>query len=715
MFEGQALRLKAVTDASDEGVVELCFDRQKESVNKFDAVTFDDFRKAVDELAAMPGLRGVLVTSAKDVFIAGADIFEFLPVFARPEAEIAAWIGASCAVFNAFADLPVPIVTAINGFALGGGLEMALASDFRAMADTAQIGLPETTLGIIPGFGGTARLPRLAGGDVALDWISSGTPRKARAAYDAGVVDSVVAPDALRAESLALLHSAIAGELDWRGHRAAGHAGFALDAASVASARAAQAPMASLAPAVSIAIELLVEAASLSRDAAIELENHAFARVARTPAAAALVGVFLADQAVRKKARNLAKIGKPVKRVAVMGAGIMGGGIAYQNALRGFPVVMQDIAQNALELGLREAGRLLAAQVASGKLTQEKADAIRAAIEPTLDPRKVESADIVIEAVNEDLGIKLRLLSDIEPRLGAEAVLVSNTASLTIDELAAPLARPENFAGMHFFNPAPATPLVEVVRGPRTRPEAIGTVVGHVSALGKTPIVVADCPGFLVNRLLTVFLLGFTRLVRDGVDYTRIDRVLEAWGWPSGPASLCDQLGIDVLHHLIDTVSHSYGSRLVADYPHAIAALDDAHRLGRKAGLGFWRYEADDSGRVRKLLADDTAAVLAPVQAATPIVITDAQIVDRMLLPFVIEAARALDEGVVGTAAELDMAVMLGLGFPRFRGGPLRYADACGIAAIVADADRHAGLGGLYQPGSRLREMAAAGEVFFPV
>ncbi|WP_085315632.1 3-hydroxyacyl-CoA dehydrogenase NAD-binding domain-containing protein [Derxia lacustris] len=711
MFEGQALRLTAVED----GIVELRFDRQKELVNKFDALTFGDFRQALAELAALPGLRGVLVTSAKDVFIAGADIFEFLPVFAQPEPQIAAWIGESCAVFNAFSDLPVPIVTAINGFALGGGLEMALASDFRVIAETAQIGLPETTLGIIPGFGGTARLPRLAGGAVALDWITSGAPRKARVAYEAGVVDTVVAPDALRAEALALLKSAIAGELDWRGRRATAHAGFELDAALVASARAGQARLAAHAPAASIAIELLVESASLTRDAAIQRENLAFARVARTPAAAALVGVFLADQAVRKKARALARTGKPVKRVAVMGAGAMGGGIAYVNALRGFPVVMQDIAQNKLELGLREVDRLLARQVAAGKLSAEKAATVRAAIEPTLDARKVADADIVIEAVNEDLGIKHRLLADIEPRVAPAAVLVSNTATLTIAELDAPLSRPENFAGMHFFNPAPVTPLVEVVQGPRTRAEALGTVVGHGSALGKTPIVVKDSPGFLVNRLLTVHLLAFCRLLRDGVDYARIDRVLEDWGWPTGPAAFCDSLGIDLLRYIVDAVSHAYGSRLLPDQAHALAVLDDAHRLGRKSGAGFWRYETDDAGRERRLPDDATQAALAPALAGSAIVITDEQIAERMILPLVIEAARALDEGLVETAAELDMAVMLGLGFPRFRGGPLRYSDSRGAAGIVASADLHEALGPLYQPGANLREMAAAGTVFFPI
>ncbi|WP_028311032.1 3-hydroxyacyl-CoA dehydrogenase NAD-binding domain-containing protein [Derxia gummosa] len=711
MFEGRALKLAVV----EEGFVELRFDRQAESVNKFDALTLGDFKAALDELAAFAGLRGVLVTSAKDVFIAGADIFEFLPVFARPEAEIAAWIGASCAIFNAFSDLPVPIVTAINGFALGGGLEMALASDFRVIAETAQIGLPETTLGIIPGFGGTARLPRLAGAAVALDWIRSGAPRKAATAYEAGVVDKVVPPAALRDEALALLKAAAAGELDWRGRRATAHAGFALDADLVARARAAQAANASLAPAASVAIELLVETAGLGRDAAIERENHAFARVARTPAAAALVGVFLGDQALRKKARALAKAGKPVRRVAVMGSGVMGGGIAFANAQRGFPVVMQDIAQSKLDQGLREVDRLLARQVAGGKLGDDKAVAVRAAIEPTLDPGKVADADILIEAVNEDLGIKHRLLMDIEPRVAPEAVLASNTATLTIAELSVPLARPENFVGMHFFNPAPATPLVEVVRGPRTSAEAVGTAVGHALALGKLPVLVYDGPGFLINRLLTVHLLAFARLLRDGVEVARIDRVLEAWGWPAGPGALSDSLGIDLVHHIVDTVAHAFGNRLLVEEPHAFAVLDAAHRLGRKTGLGFWRHEADETGRERRLPADDIAVALAPAVSGSPIVITDEQIAERMILPVVLEAARALDEGVVETAAELDMAVLLALGFPRFRGGPLRYADSRGATAIVESADRHAGLGGMYQPGARLREMAASGAVFFPV
>jgi 3-hydroxyacyl-CoA dehydrogenase/enoyl-CoA hydratase/3-hydroxybutyryl-CoA epimerase/enoyl-CoA isomerase len=708
MFQGQCIRV----ELREHGIVELCFDAQGQSINKFDVRTVDELAAATKSIRESPAARGVLVTSAKDGFIVGADIFEFTSLFAQPEARIEAHFARVNSIFTAFEDLAIPSVAAVNGMALGGGLEMALACDARVMSEATQIGLPEVSLGLFPGFGGTVRLPRVAGAAIAIEWISTGKPQSARSALAAGVVEKVPPPDAVRTGATDVLTSLISSG-DWRARRSRRHGPVSSNGASFQQARDKLSKSAVHQPAAASAVELMQRAAGTSRDEALRLEHAAFARIARTQAAASLIQLFINDQAIRKKGREYARIAHKVRRAAVLGAGIMGGGIAYASAVRGVPVLMKDIQQAALDLGVAEARKLLAKQVEAGRMPADRAEAVLADIRPTLEYQGLVSADVVVEAVVEKMPVKKALLAEVEPLVGTDTIIASNTSSLSISEMARDLKRPENFVGMHFFNPVPLMPLVEVICGTKTSAQAAATVAGYANTLGKTAIVVKECPGFLVNRILTSYLLGFLRAVDSGADYLQIDRVMEAFGWPMGPAYLADVVGLDTLLHVVEVISAGFAERMKIDFPHAVQAMVRNNRLGQKNGSGFYRYENDPKGRPRKSVDPQASQLLASIRSHSSTSFTDEELLERLMLPMIIEAARCLEEGIVESPAEVDMALILGLGFPRHAGGPLKYADWLGMKHIVARCEAYAPLGPLYAPAAAMRAAAGSGKTFY--
>lgn len=714
MFQGDSIRLTRL----DEGFVELCFDAKDEPINKLDARTVNEFRQATELLAKAGDVRGVLVTSAKDVFIVGADIKEFGEMFKDSAEQIASGVLVKNQIFVAFEDLPFPSVVAINGFALGGGLELALAASHRVMSTAAQVGVPEVKLGLFPGFGGTVRLSRVAGAQAALDWIASGKPAKAPAAKAAGVVDEVAEPAALRAEALALLRGAADGQVNWQAAQARKRNPLPLSdaerqtlfATAVEKIKADSPPHQ---PAALIAAEMMAEAAAVDRAKALALEAAAFGRVAKTQAAGALVQVFLNDQLIKKVSRkHTGQGGGKVKQLAVLGAGIMGGGIAYTAALRGTPVLLKDIASKQLDLGVGEASKLLARQVKSGRLAQDKADAILQSIKPQLDDRGFDAVDLVIEAVVERLDIKQQVLGVLEGSVRNDAIIASNTSSLRIDDIARPLLRPENIVGMHFFNPVPVMPLVEVIRGVKTSDAAVATAVSQALAMGKTPIVVKDCPGFLVNRIVTPYVNAFLQLVADGADFEEVDRVMEAFGWPMGPAYLQDVVGMDVGSHVGDVISAGYPERMKPVARNVVKLMVSRQRYGQKTGEGFYRYAPDAGGKPRKTSSPEAHELVRSLQTEGQHRFTSEEIVERMMLPMIIESAHALEDGVVASAAEVDMALMMGLGLPAYLGGALKYADWLGLPQVVALSDRYASLGPAYHATARMRAMAAQGESF---
>ena len=714
MYEGQSIRCSLL----DGGIAELCFDRQNEAINKFDARTVNELREVGEKLAADGSVKGLVVTSAKDGFIVGADITEFGDNFALGEDEIASWAYEANKVFSAIEDLPFPSVTAINGIALGGGFEMCLATDYRVMSTKAVIGLPEVKLGIFPGFGGTVRLPRLIGADNAIEWIAGGGNNKPDAALKVHAVDAVVAPEQLRDAALKMLALAIDGKADWKARRAQKTGPLKLDPIeSMMVFETAKGFIAGKAgkhyPAPVEAVKCIQKAAGKSRDDALKIEGKGFAKVAKTAQAAALINLFLNDQLVKKKTKGLNKIANKIEQAAVLGAGIMGGGIAYQSASKGTPIIMKDIAAKALDLGMGEANKLLAKQVERGKLNAAKAGEILAKIRPTLNYGDFKEVDIVVEAVVENPKVKKSVLGELEGLVRDDAIIASNTSSISIDHLASDLKRPENFLGMHFFNPVHRMPLVEVIYGEKTSKEAIATVAAYASAMGKTPIVVKNCPGFLVNRILFPYFGGWSALLRDGADYIAVDKVMENFGWPMGPAYLEDVVGIDTSHHVGDVLAAGYPDRMARTRRTAIDVMFEEKRFGQKNGLGFYRYETDPKGRPKKIADPGTYELIKPLQANGTRDFSDEEIIERMMLPMIIETARCLEDGIVKTPTEADMGLILGIGFPPFRGGALKYCDTLGMKNVVAACAKYATLGKLYEPTERMKQMAENGEKYY--
>ncbi|WP_020650109.1 fatty acid oxidation complex subunit alpha FadB [Solimonas variicoloris] len=716
IYQGQSIQVEKL----DGGFAELRFDRQGDAINKFDARTVKELGEAGEALKKDGSIKGLIVTSGKDSFIVGADITEFGANFQKSEEEIAGWAYEANKVFSAIEDLPYPTVTAINGLALGGGFEMALSTDYRVMSTSAQLGFPEVKLGIFPGFGGTVRFPRLVGADNAIEWIAAGEQQKPEAALKVHAVDAVVAPDKVKAAALKLLQQAVDGKYDWKARRAQKTGKLQLnpiEAMMVFSTS--KAFIAGKAgknyPAPLAAVTAIEKAAGKTRDEALKIEGQGFAKVAKTTQADALIGLFLNDQLIKKKGKGYVKAGKKVQHAAVLGAGIMGGGISYQSAVKGVPVIMKDIADKALDLGMEEANKLLAKQVERGKLTAEKAGHILSTIRPTLNYGDFKTVDIVVEAVVENPKIKKSVLAEVESQVREGTIIASNTSSISIDELATALKHPENFLGMHFFNPVHRMPLVEVIYGEKTSKEAIATVAAYAAAMGKTPIVVKNCPGFLVNRILFPYFYGFLGALRDGADFVKIDKVMEGFGWPMGPAYLQDVVGIDTSHHVGDVLAEGYPDRMknTTGEKTALDVMYENKRFGQKNGVGFYKYETDPKGKPKKVADPTTYELLKPVQKGQ-VDMSEEEIVDRHMLPMIIETVRCLDDGIVETPTEADMGLIMGIGFPPFRGGALKYADTIGMQTILDKCAKYAQLGKLYEPTESMKKMAAEGKTYFP-
>ena len=717
MFSGSAISVKA-----EDGIAELCFDLQDDSVNKFNALTLDELKKATAAIAADESIKGVIVTSGKPVFIVGADIMEFGTLFAGSEDELFEKIlGINVEIFNRFEDLPVPTVAVINGIAFGGGFEMALVCDYRVMAESAKVGLPETKLGIIPGYGGTTRLPRLIGADNAIEWIASGKEQRAEQAFKSGAVDAVVPLEQLRDAAISLVKQCIDGKLDYRSRRTEKQTPLTLNKIEAMMVfETSKAFVAGQAgphyPAPVTAIKVMEKAAGMSRDDALREEARGIAKMAVTPTARNLVGLFLGDQVLSHTAKAIAKKGGTVERAAVLGAGIMGGGIAYQSAYKGTPIIMKDIAQSGIDLGLSEASKLLTKQVDRGRMTPAEMAAVLSKIQPSLGYDGFEHVDIVVEAIVENPKIKHAVLKETESEIREDAILTSNTSTISIDHLAEPLSRPENFCGMHFFNPVHRMPLVEVIRGKKTGDAAIARTVAYALAMGKKPVVVNDCPGFLVNRILSPYIGAFLGLVKRGVDFVAIDKAMERFGWPMGPAYLCDVVGIDTGVHAGKVMAAGFPDRMKYDFTTSHDVMFENDRLGQKNGRGYYAYEQDKKGRPKKIVDESVAALLAPVVDGNE-TLSPEDVVDTMMIPLCLEAVRCLEDGIAASATDIDLALIYGIGFPPFRGGALHYMDDIGIAAFVARADELAGSAGplenMYEPTEKLREMAAAGGAFF--
>ncbi|RDL43496.1 fatty acid oxidation complex subunit alpha FadB [Marinomonas piezotolerans] len=707
IFEGNALRVTS----SDDGIATLTLDLQDSSVNKFGTSVLEEFSQAMQALNTAKEIKGLVITSAKDSFVVGADITEFIKWFQLDDADLIQKLHATHDIFLTLSDLPFPTVAAINGLALGGGFEVCLACDYRVMEQSAKVGLPETQLGIYPGWGGTVRLPRLIGADNACEWICGGAQKRSDAAMKDGAVDAVIADGCSYESACHLVQQAIAGKFDWQKRRSELRAPMSFSpiekmmvfesVRGVVGAKAGKhypAPMA--------AIKTIEKGIFQSTEKAIETEVKGFAKLAKSPVTRSLVGIFLNDQMVKKAATSYSKEKSEIAHSAVLGAGIMGGGIAYQSASKGTPIVMKDIRTEALDLGMSEASKLFGKQVERGKLTTEKAMQGLSKITPVLSYGEFENVDMVVEAVVENPAIKQSVLAETEKHISNTAVLASNTSTISINLLASKLERPENFCGMHFFNPVHRMPLVEVIRGDKTSDATIAKTVAYAQALGKTPIVVNDCPGFLVNRVLFPYFAGFSALLKDGADYQVVDKTMEQFGWPMGPAYLLDVVGIDTAFHADQVMAQGFPDRMGHEGENAIDRFYDLGRYGQKSGKGFYHYELDRKGKPKKLASAEAQEIVSSLHDASN-EFSDEDIIARMMIPLCIETARCLEENIVSSAAEADMGLIYGIGFPPYLGGALHYMDEMGLAAFCDLADRFKHLGKLYEPTQVMRDMAA--------
>lgn len=714
LYQGKNLFCKKI----ENNFMEIQFIATDDSVNKFNRLTCMEFREVLDAIQKVTDCKGLMITSGKESFIVGADVTEFLGIFDAAEGRLGHWLKEANKMFSDLEDLPFPTVSAINGYALGGGLELALSTDYRIMATPARIGLPEVKLGIYPGFGGTVRLSRLVGADNAIEWIATGDEQKSDNALQVGVVDAVVELNQLRAASIHLLKRASEGSLNWQQRRTQKKSPLNLN--EIESAMVFEGAKAFVAgkagphyPAPVEAIKVMQKGASLERDEAIAVESEGFLRMSKTSTARNLIGLFLGDQYLKREAKHYQKQATPVKTAAVLGAGIMGGGIAYQSASKGIPIVMKDIQEKALDLGLREAAGLLSKLVERKKMDPAKMANVLNQIRATLSYEELKNVDIVVEAVVENANVKKQVLADLEKLLPENTIIASNTSTISITSLADGLKNPDRFCGMHFFNPVYKMPLVEVIRGQHSSERAIATTVSYAMAMGKTPIVVNDCPGFLVNRILMPYFAGFMGLLRDGADYQKIDKVMEKFGWPMGPAFLLDVVGIDTAHHASEVMSLAFGDRLKSESKTALDVLYENRRFGQKNGQGFYLHMVDKKGKPQKQIDSQVASLLAPVVQVTGQDFTDEEIINRMMIPMVIEGARCLDDRIVGTPTEVDMGLILGIGFPPFRGGACRYADEMGLEAFCKKAEKYASLGKLYHPTASMLALAQAGKGFY--
>lgn len=701
-------------EVSGDGVAWLVFDRPDHRLNLLTRAvltTLDALLGEIEAGAASGDVRGVVVRSGKDgTFMAGADIREIRDIETPTEGEAASRAGQQ--IFRRLEQLPVPTVAAIDGACLGGGTELILACGHRLASDrpSTRIGLPEVRLGILPGLGGTTRLPRLIGLIQAMPLILTGKPVSAKKAQRIGLVDEVIPPAALyeRARTVAL--DAASGAP--RRKRSKPLRVRLLEESSPGRAILfSQAKKRVVAetrghyPAPLVALNTLARSAGAPLDRAFDHEARAFGQLVATTVSKNLVHVFELTEAAKKETPPG---GRDVARVGVLGAGVMGGGIAQLLAFHELEVRLKDIRPDAVTQGLHHARAVFDRALRRGRIDRRDVDRGMNRIAPTLDYAGFAGLDLVIEAVVENMDVKRRVLREVESRVKSECVLASNTSSLSVSEMQSALERPGDFCGMHFFNPVHRMPLVEVVRGARTSDQTIATVFALARALDKTPVIVHDGPGFLVNRVLAPYLNEAVWMLAEGASIKAIDEALLDFGMPMGPLRLLDEVGLDVARHAAQSMYDALGERLRPPPP--LAALDGTGLLGKKSGRGFYTYDGEKATGPNDDITSKIGVAASKKQADLPADVIRA----RAVLAMVNEAARVLADDIVDAPNAVDLGMIMGAGFPPFRGGLLRHADSMGVAAVVARLEDFARTyGPRFEPAPLLRELARSGHGFY--
>ena len=708
------------------------FDLQNEKVNKFNREVMSEFKVLIEELKKRTDFEAIILFSKKPGnFIAGADIQLIQSAKTAAEATELAQIGQN--LINEWEDLPMPTVVAINGSCMGGGCELSLASSAIVMSNdpAARIGLPETLLGFVPGMGGCVRMPWKVGIAQAFDLILSGKTLTGEKAYKAGLADACLQKENFEDS----VHTWVMTNLSKlkRRERIAkepklggmgGKMGAMLESAPLRGIVFKKAREGVLAktkgkyPAPMEAIRVICEIGThyqanfrgKKREDALKIEAQAFGQLAVTDVSKACVQLFFLTEGI-KKANGLTEgktaETKKIASAAVLGAGVMGGGIAHLLADKGVTVAMKDIGLPGLEIGVQAALALFKKSLKRKSITHRQFEQKLNRISPTTTYDSFKGAEVVIEAVIEKMEIKQAVLKELEGFVSDDCVIATNTSSLSVTKMQSVMAKPERFAGMHFFNPVHRMPLVEVIRGEKSSDHAVSQIFQFSKQIGKTPIVVKDSPGFLVNRLLMPYLTEAATMVSEGVRIEEMDPAMLDFGMPMGPIELIDEVGLDVGDKVGHILHDAFGERMST--PNTFSKLLEQKRLGKKTGAGFYFYSGKD--KKEKTLDPNIYSLLGVNPVANKI--TAEEIVERCVFSMVNEAARCLEEKVVETPADVDLGMIMGTGFPPFRGGLLRYADAYGVEKIVTKLDALSAKYGMrFTPSEALKKVAQKGRFY---
>jgi 3-hydroxyacyl-CoA dehydrogenase / enoyl-CoA hydratase / 3-hydroxybutyryl-CoA epimerase len=694
-------------ETGDDQICVLTFDRPDSGANIFDAATLDELNEHLDAVEKDASLRGLIIASAKkSIFVAGADLKTLLQ--AAKTGEMRGFIERGQQVFNRLADLGIPTVAAIHGASAGGGYEVALACDYRVASDdpATRIGLPETSLGLLPAWGGCTRLPRLIGAAKAAEVILKGKLYSAQEALKLGLVDEIAPRDQLLDRAREKL-SAGKRKIDGR-------------APATPSSQALRPSKQSGNPALERAYEIVNKTLSISPDESLRLELDGIVELGKTESTQNLIrNFFLAEKYKKGTSRTPPE---KIVHAAVIGAGVMGSGIAQWLSSRGVTVILRDVAREQINRGLANIEKVYADAVKRGLMSEEKAKQGRARICGSTAPMELRDVQFVIEATSEKMEIKKEVFRELAMEAGPKTIVATNTSALPVSELADMTVSPEHVIGLHFFNPVSRMKLVEVVIAKQTSDETRDRSLSFVRQIGKLPVVVRDSPGFLVNRILFPYLLEAAELFESGLDAERIDRALVEWGMPMGPLRLIDEIGVDITIDIGNTLEKAYGQR--DHVPAVLLWLRDQQMLGRKTGAGFYKYEGrsqtpnDSLMHWRRGLHGEPEGAegpnIPPDQHRDPrLQLNDKELAHRLIFLMVNEAARCVEEGVVGSPEDADYGMILGTGFAPFRGGPLRFAEHFGLKKIVEELERLARTEEKFTPCEILKKHARDGTKFY--
>ena len=693
-----------------EGVAVVTVDNPP--VNALSAGVPEAISQAVERACRDSSADAMVLIGAGTTFIAGADITIFKQLRTREQS-----VERSQAVHSRLKQLEdagKPLVAAIHGHALGGGLEFAMACHYRVAVATAKVGQPEVNLGIIPGAGGTQRLPRLCGPTLALEMCTEGKPIAATRAVETGIVDAVIDGDLLEGAIAFAKARAAAGERrrtrdlqDRIADRATGMAACRATRATLGkTARGARAPFA--------AVEAIEACLTMDFDTGSRREIELFAGCVLSVESKAMRHLFFAERDVSK----IPDVPKdtPVRaiaRAAVVGAGTMGGGIAMTYANAGIPVLLKDVDRAALDRGMSVIRGNYESTVAKGRMTPEAMARTLALITPTTSYEGFGDVDIAVEAVFENMALKKATFADLAAVTRADAILASNTSTLDIDELAAASGRETQVIGHHFFSPANVMKLLEIVRGRATGKEVIATSLKLARQLNKVGVVVGNCFGFVANRMLAYYMREAYLLLEEGASVPQIDKALTDFGYPVGPFGMQDIAGIDVGWRIRQYLK-SVGKTRAEGPQSAIAdRLYELGRYGQKTGAGWYRYEPGSRTRVPDLLVEEVVAEESAARGVTRRPVSDDEIIARIMTALANEGARVLEEGYAARAGDIDVVYVHGFGFPRHRGGPMFYADTVGLATVLARVKTYREQFGEYwRPACLLERLANEGRGF---